>query len=47
MFDAFGDVIWNGNVDISVVIIPVNGQSALVRPFKDHGYFVIFFESVK
>ena len=40
-------VSWHGNVDIFLVVISVNGQSALVLPFKFHGYFVIFFKSVQ
>ena len=41
-FEGFGDVSWNGNFDIFLVVIPVNGQSTVVLPFKVDGYFVIF-----
>ena len=41
-FEGFGDVSSHVNVDICLVIIPVNGQSTVVPPFKLHAYFVIF-----
>ena len=42
IFEVFGDVSWNGNVDIFLVIITPNGQSTVVIPFKVHGYFKYF-----
>ena len=44
-FEGFGDVSWHGNVNISLVVIPVNVHSTLVLPFKLHGDLVIYFKS--
>ena len=40
--EGFGGVNWHGNVNIFLVVIPVNGQSIGVILFKIHGYFGIF-----
>ena len=43
-FEGFGDVIWHVNVDIFLIVIPVNGPYTSAIPFKVHVYVVIFLE---
>ena len=47
MFEGFRDVSWHGNFDIFLVVIPFNGQSTVVIPFKFHVDFVMIENSVQ
>ena len=46
-FEVFRDVSWHINVYILLVVIPFNGQTTLVIPFKVYGDFAISYKSVQ